>query len=273
MECVVCYSRNIKKNGIYKSYQKYKCKNCNRQFSERSFSFFYRSRYPEEVIRNSILLVLFVSTRIASYMIKETINFKVSHVSIFNWMYKFSSLISKYNRSINYSNIWHVDEKFIRVKDNVKDNKGNIKFSYLWLVIDDKNNIISTYVSHKRDIISAKKALKLALSRANKPPEILISDGCSSYIKACKSVFGRTVKHVVSHFKAEGLVHKKKVLYLSNNRIESLNSKINLWYKKFRGFKSIFTANLWCNLFMEFYNLIRPRTIPHKITSLSEIIR
>lgn len=188
-------------------------------------------------------------------------------------MYKFSSLISKYNRSIDFSNIWHVDEKFIKVKDNVKDKKGRIKFSYLWVVIDDKNNIIAVYVSHKRDIISAKKTLQLALSRANKPPEILISDGCPSYIKACKSVFGRNTKHIIRHFKSEGLVHKKRVLYLSNNRIESLNSKINLWYKKFRGFKSLFTANLWCKLFMEFYDFIRPRTIGHEIISINEIIR
>ena len=188
MECFACHSKQIKKNGFYKTYQNYKCKNCGRQFSERSFSFFCRSRFPEEVITNSILYCMFVSTRIASYMIKETINFKVSHISIFNWMYKFSSLISKYNRSMNYSSIWHVDEKFIKVKDNVKDEKGKIKFSYLWVVIDDKNNIIAVYVSHKRDIISAKKVLQLALSRANKPPEILVSDGCPSYIKAFKKI-------------------------------------------------------------------------------------
>lgn len=149
MECSRCNSKKVIRYGYYKTYLKYKCKNCNRQFSERSFSFFFRCRFPEEVIRNSILFVLFVSTRIASYMVKETINFKVSHVSIFNWMYKFSSLISKYNRSIDFSNIWHVDEKFIKVKDNVKDKKGKIKFSYLWVVIDDKNNIIAVYVSHK----------------------------------------------------------------------------------------------------------------------------
>lgn len=273
MECISCYSKKVIRYGFYKTYLKYKCKHCGRQFSERSFSFFFRCRFPEEVIRNSILYILFVSTRIASYMIKETINFKVSHVSIFNWMYKFSSLISKYNRSIDFSNIWHVDEKFIKVKDNVKDKKGRIKFSYLWVVIDDKNNIIAVYVSHKRDIISAKKVLQLALSRANKPPEILVSDGCTSYIKACKSVFGRNTRHIVRHFKSEGLVHNKRILYLSNNRIESLNSKINLWYKKFRGFKSLFTANLWCNLWMYFYNIIRPRTTEHEIISINEIIR
>lgn len=84
MECIACYSKKVIRYGYYKTYLKYRCKECNRQFSERSFSFFYRSRYPEEVIKNSILFVLFVSTRIASYMVKETINFKLSHVSIFN---------------------------------------------------------------------------------------------------------------------------------------------------------------------------------------------
>ena len=266
--CIKCHSANVISYGKYNSYQKYKCRNCQRQFSERSFSFFCRHRYPEEVIKNAILFTLFVSTRIGKFMVQESMNVVVSHVAIFNWMIKFAQQLSKQKRTMSFSNIWHVDEKFVKVKGKKKK-----EWSYLWVVIDDRNNIIAVHVSRKRDIESARTVLQIAKDRAKKPPDILVSDGCPSYIKECKKVFGRRTKHVQAHFKAEKFMHKGGYYMLSNNRIESMNSKINLWYKKFRGFKRLNNANLWCTMWMHFYNFMRPRVLSHEIVSIHQIIR
>lgn len=264
--CIKCHSQQVKKNGFYKNYQNYKCKNCGKQFSERSFSFFCRHRFPEEVIKNAILYTLFVSTRISKFMVNETMNFSISHVSVFNWMKKFAHLLGKQDRRISFSNIWHADEKFVKVK-------GCKDFAYLWVVIDDNNSIIAVHVSQKRNIGGARIVLDLAKQRAKKPPDILVTDGCPAYIKACKKIFGRKTKHVVAHFEAARFMHKGRYYMLSNNRIESINSKINLWYKKFRGFKRLDMANLWCTAWMHFYNFMRPRTIPHEIISIHQLIR
>lgn len=272
MECITCNSKNVVRNGYYKSYQKYKCKDCNKQFTERSFSFFCRHRFPDEVIRNTILYTMFISTRITKFIVQETMNFYISHVSAYNWSKKFAYHVSKLKRSDNFSNIWHVDEKFIKCR-NVKDNKSNVKFSYLWVIIDSNNNIISTYVSHERNIRSAKIALRRAKDRAKKPPDIIVSDGLQAYKKACKHVFGRKTKHIIAHFETKSFMYKGRLYYLSNNRIESLNSKINLWYKRFRGFKSLASARLWCDLFNYFYDYMRPRVIEHKIISIHEVIK
>lgn len=266
MNCISCNSEDIKRNGFYKTYQNYKCKDCNRQFSERSLSFFCRHRYPEEVIKNAILCTLFVSTRITTFMIAEMMNFYVSNVSVFNWMKKFAYLLQNTSRSMDFSNIWHVDEKFVKVR-------GCKDFAYLWVVMDDKNSIVAVHVSQKRDIASARIVLELAKQRAFKPPDILVTDGLPSYIKACKKVFGHSTKHIQAHFEAKRFMHNRKYYMLSNNRIESLNSKINLWYKKFRGFKSLESANFWCIMWMHFYNFMRPRVIPHEIVSIHQIIR
>jgi len=174
MRCPQCASKNIVKNGYYKSYQKYKCKDCNRQFSERSFSFFYRHRFPEEIIKNSILFTLFVSTRNAKFLISETAQFYPSHVSIYNWVEKFAFLLSKQKRVMAFSNIWHVDEKFVKVKGSKDD------FAYLWVVMDDHNNIIAVYVSERRDYASARTILSLAKQTTKKPPDIIVSDGLQS---------------------------------------------------------------------------------------------
>lgn len=266
MKCTLCNSRNIIRNGQYKACQKFKCRDCGRQFSERSFSFFCRHRFPEEIIRNSILHFAFVSTRIAKFLIGETFNFYPSHVSIYNWSKKFAQKLSKLKRNRSFSDVWHIDEKFIKVKGSKDD------FDYLWVVIDDKNNMIATHVSDSRDIINAKIVLEKAKKIADKPPDIIVTDGLQAYKRACKFVFGRKIKHVIRHFETKALMSKGVLYYLSNNRLESLNSKINLWYKKFRGFKSLANARLWCDLWMNFYNLMRPRTIPHQILSIHQII-
>ena len=109
MKCVRCNSIDIVLSGKYKIYQKYRCRDCNKQFSEKSFSFYYRHRFPDEVIRNSVLFSMFVSTRNVKFIVNETMNFVLSNVSVFNWSKKFAHLLSKFKRNINFSNIWHVD--------------------------------------------------------------------------------------------------------------------------------------------------------------------
>jgi transposase-like protein len=264
--CIKCHSQHLKKNGTYKHYQKYACKNCGGQFSERSFSFFCRSRYPEEVITNAVLYTPFVSTRNSAFLVKETLQFSPSHVSVYHWMKKFAFLLKGMSSHINFSNIWHVDEKFVKVK-------GCKDFAYLWVVLDDHNTMVAVHVSPKRDIAGARTVLALAKERAQKPPDILVTDGLPSYIRACRKVFGRGTKHVQAHFEQAKFMHKGRYYMLSNNRIESLNSKINLWYKKFRGFKRLDMANLWCTMWMHFYNFMRPRVIPHEIVSIHQVLR
>ena len=267
MECFACHSGNIVRNGKYKDYQKYKCKNCSKQFSERSLSFFHRHRFPEEVIKDAVLFSFYVSTRNVAFLVKETKGFCFTNMTAYNWAKKFAQYLFSKIKKLDFSNIWHVDEKFVKVKGSKDD------FAYMWIVEDDNNSIAAVYVSERRDGKSAQKVLELAKERAKKPPDIIVTDGLPSYKKACKKVFGRKSKHIVAHFGAKKFMHKKKYYMLSNNRIESLNSKINLWYKKFRGFKSLVTANLWAVLWMEFYNWIRPRVIPHEIISIHQIIR
>lgn len=220
----------------------------------------YRKRFPLRVIKTGIVLVQYMSTRTVSYVINQLVKVTVSHQSIYNWAITFAKLMTKLPRFIpnNFTNVWHVDEKFIRVADNSKDKKQDIKFSYLWVVSDSNSNIIAVFVSHKRDSASARKALSLAKLNAGFNPEILVSDSYCVYPASVKKIFGRKTKHIQAHFETKGFMHKGKMYYLSNNKAEGINSKINLWYKRFRGFKTLGTANLWCASFMNFYNHIRP---------------
>lgn len=267
MNCPQCNSTNLVMNGHFNSCQKYKCKICNRQFTERSFSFFSRHRFPDNVISNAILLNHQISTRMTKHFFRQN-NLLFSHVSVYNWSRKFDKKLSNIGRvcRIEYTDIWHVDEKFVRVKGS-KD-----AFAYLWVVEDTNNNIIAVHVTDGRDCNGAKQVFRKALTNAGFIPKVIVSDGLQGYKRAVKKIFGRKCKHVVRHFESKAIVLNRKAIYLSNNRIESLNSKINLWYKRFRGFKSLETANLWCEGWMYFYNLLRPRVYQEEKLGWNEAI-
>src|SRR3989344_6330999 len=94
---------------------------------------------------------------------RETMNFSVSHVSIFSWMKKFACLLQGNTRSMAFSNIWYADEKFIKVKCI-----GG--FAYILVVMDNQNSIVAVHVYSKRDVAGAQTVLAIVKDRAEKPP-------------------------------------------------------------------------------------------------------
>jgi hypothetical protein len=103
------------------------------------------------------------------------------------------------------------------------------------------------------------------------PTEIAVTDKCQIYVNTIK-LLGRRVRHVRAHFKPVGIVHKRKLMRISNNRIERLNSDIDLFLHVFRGLKSFKTAELWLNGFVIYHNYLKPSRIkwykiPKMITS------
>jgi len=261
MNCIHCSSPLTVKNGHdEKGVQRYKCNECDRRFCEKGI--FARHRYPPILIMDAIFLYSQpISTRGVTINLERFRKIKPSHVSVYNWVIKFSEhLIKIANRKpINFSNIWHVDEKFIHVRGS-KD-----PHAYLWVVSDSKGNIISTYVSFVRDGKSAEIVLRKAVERAGFCPEIQVSDGLQGYRKACKKAFGRKTRHVVTHFEAEGIVHKGKLMKLSNNRAERINEFYALWLHSVRGFKRLDRANQLIEFFTIYYNYLMPHGIEEKV--------
>ena len=156
---------------------------------------------------------------------------------------------------INFSSIWHVDEKFIHVRGS-KD-----KHAYLWIVSDSNSKIIAVHVSFERDCNNAKIVFQKAKDIASFSPEIIVSDGLQGYKKACKKTFGTKTRHVIAHFEAVGIVHNKKLMKLSNNRAERINEFPALWLHVCRGFKRLDRAILFIEFFVINYNYLMPHGI------------
>jgi len=270
MRCTHCLSINTVKNGFdNKRIQRYKCNDCKKRYCAKGFFARYRHK-PKDIINTVYLRLKRLSLRETSDAIARLIYVHVSHVTVYNWCMKFIMLLLLWVSLIDpdYEKIWHVDEKFIKVKGS-KD-----KFAYLWVVIDKNNKILATLVSNARTGKNAEKVLRRARTKDN--PEIIVTDGLQGYKKACK-IFGRKVRHIVAHFEAKPVNHKGELVMLSNNRIERVNGDIDLFLHVFRGLKSFRTAEIWLRGFMVYHNYLKPskiswHKIPKMITSRREVM-
>ena len=260
MNCPYCSSLLTVKNGHdEKGVQRYKCNACKRRFCEKGI--FARHRFPPLIILDALFLYSQpISTRGVTLNLKRFRNIIVTHVTIYNWIVKFASqLIKIANRKpISFTNIWHVDEKFIHVRGS-KD-----PHAYLWIVSDSKSNIIATHISFARDCENAKIIFQKGIDRAGFCPELIVSDGLQGYKRACKKVFGRKTRHVVAHFEPARIVHKKKLMKISNNRAERINQFPALWLHSVRGFKRLNNANLLMEFFTIYYNYLMPHGTEEK---------
>ena len=255
MRCIHCLSTKTIKDGFDdKSIQRYKCNDCRRRFCEKGFFARYRHQ-PKDIINTVELRMHRLSLRETKKEIAKLIYVHVSHVTIFNWCMKFIALLVMWVPLIdtNFEKIWHIDGKFIRVKES-KD-----KFAYLFVAVDRKNKIIATFVAISRTTENAKVILRRAEKRGG-VPEIIVTDECQIYKKACR-IFGRKVKHLKAHFEGKYTAYHGEILKLSNNRIERVNSDIDLFLHVFRGLKSFRTAEIWMQGFMIYHNYLKPSNI------------
>jgi len=163
MICIYCSSPLTVKNGHdEKGVQRYKCNECKKRFCEKGI--FARHRYPALIILDALFLYSQpISTRGVVVNLKRFRSIKPSHVTVYNWVVKFASHLIKIanKKPISFTNIWHVDEKFIKVRGSKDD------FAYLWIASDSKANIIATHISFARDYENAKIILQKARDRAD----------------------------------------------------------------------------------------------------------
>ena len=261
MHCIYCSSQLTVKNGHDKGgIQRYKCNCCKKRFCEKGI--FARHRYPVQIIMDALFLYSQpISTRGVTVNLKRFRKIKPSHVAVYNWVVKFASYLIKIanKNPIDYTSEWHVDEKFIHVRYS-KD-----PHAYLWIVSDSNSNIITTHTSFERDYLNARFVLQKAVDKAGFYPELIVSDGLQGYKRACKKVFGRKTRHVIAHFEPVGIVHKGKLMQITNNIAERINEFPALWLHSVRGFKRLDRANLLMEFFTIYYNYLMPHGIKREV--------
>jgi len=239
--CPYCKSKDIVKNGFYKykdndKQQRYLCKKCEKVFLQSTKSPFHQMRHPANVVLFGVRLYteFFLSSEECARLINDVMNIKISGRSILNWVQKLAPSFQKISKLYKpvYSDIWYMDEMFINRKGS-KKRPG--KQGYLFTVYDEHRQVISTFLSIRRDSKSMIKTLKMAIDEAGFYPAIISTDKCKIYDMLRRY---RKTRHVHAHFQSKFIPHKDGVVMINQNRIERYHSEIRPKEVRMRGIKS-----------------------------------
>lgn len=263
MKCPYCTSFNAINKGIRNSKQRYKCNACEKWFSENTNSFYYRHRFPPFIMLFCIMLCIVVQASLVSLFAKLIFRCYVSPKTIRKWTRKFLATLPNAYQPVKQCDkvflICHADEKFIKIRG---------KQAYDWNLVDCAGNWITSLVTPNRDKESAKRLYK-QLKQIYKKVDIIVTDGCKSYI-GLESLFGLSCTHVIAGLKEKLFWHKKICMFTSNNYAENIHSHIEMYLARFRHhFTTLESAQAYIRGFMFVTYLLRSFQLQHSLQQSS----
>jgi putative transposase len=243
MRCLGCGSTAVteRPERAAQGYRRFRCRECGKQFNERSAGLLNRTQYPSDVIALVVLwrLRYKLSLRdLAEMFLVRGIVF--SHEAVRDWEAKLSPALAeelRRHRRRHIGRSWYVDETYIKVHGH---------WHYLYRAIDRDGALVDVVLSEHRDLAAAKAFFRSARTVTGVVPDRVTTDGHDSYPAAVRSELGAAVRHRTS-------------VYL-NNRLEQDHRGIKDRYRPMRGFKSIASAGRFCRAFDELRSFLRVRS-------------
>jgi putative transposase len=255
MNCVYRGSKAVteRREVTARGYRRFRCRNCGRQFNERSNGVLNRTCLPSDIIA----FVVFCRLRYRLTLrdlgeIMAIRGIEVSHEAIRDWEAKLLPVMGDALRKRRHGTrrgagiSWYIDETYLKVRG---------RWCYLYRAIDRDGNLIDAMLSEHRDMQAAKAFFRSARATMGFRPDRVTTDGHGSYPRAIRTVLGKTVRHRTS-------------AYL-NNRLEQDHRGIKGRIRCMRGFKSHDAAERFCREHGELRNLLRPRRRHNQIVSAS----
>lgn len=263
-KCVYCSSEEIFKRGKRKTKlgekQIYCCKKCNKRFILE----------PIKNIKGTAKIVCLamdcyykgLSYRDISDQFKQFYGLNISHVSIRNWVLRFSKSLDKYAKTLTpkTSGIWNCDETMVMTKRGVNKKKPTSNYDYLWNVLDHKTKFLLASVNsgrsrNKRD---AQKVMTEAYKQNVKMPNQIITDRLPAYQDGVRKTFRnwgaeRKIKHT-------SILGQRRIV--NNNAVENLHTHQKEMLKVRRGVKEV---QDYADGFRVFHNFIR-KDVKNKTT-------
>ena len=228
MNCVYCGSAAVTKRPevTARGYVRFRCRDCGRQFNERSGGVLNRTCLPSDII--AFVVFCRLRYRLTLRDLSEILllrGIEVSHEAIRDWETKLLPVMGDELRKRRHgarrrSGIsWYVDETYLKVRG---------RWTYLYRAIDRDGNLIDAMLSEHRDMQAAKAFFRSAKATMGFLPDRVTTDGHGSYPRAIRTVLGRAVRHRTS-------------AYL-NNRLEQDHRGIKGRIRCMRGFKDTVTG-------------------------------
>src|SRR5215204_612396 len=223
MECVCCGSAAVteRPERTARGYRRFRCRDCGKQFNERSAGALNRTQYPSDVIALVVLWRLryrLTLRDLAEMFLQRRLVF--SHEAVRGWEAKLAPVLAgelrrrRHGKGGARSRHWHVDETYLKVRG---------RWCYLYRAIDRDGDLVDTMLSGHRDMAAAQAFFRSAQAVTGIIPERVTTDGHGSYPRAIRTTLGKRVRHRTS-------------AYL-NNRLEQDHRGIKGRYRPMRGFK------------------------------------
>ena len=242
--CKFCESHEVIRYGKKNGKQNYFCKRCQRKFVNNGE--FQRLKTSPQLITLTLdLYFKGVSLRKITDHLQQFHELNVSHVTVYNWIERYVSILNDYVGSLNpeVSEVWHADEMALNIHG---------KLEWLWNVMDkDTRFQLAHVISKTRRLGDARRVFQAAKRTAgDKRPKKIVTDGLHQYQKAIKKEFDtvRTTEHVRNVALQSGAE--------CNNLIERLNGTIRERTKVLRGLEIEETPIIDGQQI--YYNFIRP---------------
>jgi len=246
MECICCGSAAVteRPDRTAQGYRRFRCRDCGKQFNERSAGLLNRAQYPSDVIALVVLwrLRYRLTLRDLSEMVLQR-GIVFSYEAVRDWEAKLAPILAeelrrrRHGRGGPRSRHWHVDETYLRVRG---------RWCYLYRAIDRNGDLVDTMLSEHRDMAAAQAFFRSAKSVTGQVPDQVTTDGHGSYPRAIRSTLGRRVVHRSSAYKI--------------NRLEQDHRGVKGRIRCMRGFKSFASAERFCRSYDELRDFLRPNT-------------
>jgi transposase-like protein len=256
--CAKCQSDNIVKNGFRKvkngaKRQRYVCLNCDYRFILGENGFSKISSDPHIIVETLNLVMGGMSLRSISRHVYSIHEVKISHVSVMNWVRKYTQLMKEYVDKLipEYQEVWSVDEMMINVKGTEPMGKGY--YSWVWSIIHPQTRfVIATEISKRREIKDAKRIFKVGKERAESDPSYVITDALHAYESAFRKEFDtRRTAHIKTKSLSEGF---------ANRPIERYHNEVREVTKTRRGLGNNQSAQTFVDLKRIHHNYCRPHS-------------
>ena len=201
MDCVACGSAAVTERPdlTAQGYRRFRCRDCGKQYNERSGGLLNHTQYPSDVIALVVLWRLryrLTLRDLAEMFLHRGIVF--SHEAVREWEAKLAPILAdelrrrRHGRGGARGRHWHVDETYLKVRG---------RWCYLYRAIDRDGNLDDTMLSEHRDMAAAQAFFCSAKAATGVTPERVTTDGHGSYPRAIRSTLGRQVVHRTSAYK------------------------------------------------------------------------
>ena len=243
MRCIRCSSAAVteRPERTAQGYRRFRCRQCGKQFNERSGTVLNRAQYPSDVVALVVLWRLRYKLSLRDLPEMFALRGMVfSYEAVREWEAKLTPALAeglRRRRRDKVGRSWYVDETYLKVGGH---------WCYLYRAIDRSGALVDVLFSEHRDMKAARAFFRSAKAVTGIIPDRVTTDGHDSYPRAIRTELGRHVRHRTSRYK--------------NNGLEQDHRGIKGRYRPMHGFRCPRSAARFCRGHDELRNFLRSRS-------------